>query len=91
MSVLNDSIQADSQCHNTILSVSLNARTTYRQTSARSRLCGRTIKIPCPFSPSYARNSPRNLENSLLNSDIGDFMNYFNSGKKKSHKKGKLT
>jgi len=39
------------------------------------------------FSPSYERNSPRNFKKSVLNSDIGDFINYFNFGLKKSHKK----
>jgi hypothetical protein len=48
LSVLNESIQVDSQCHNTSLRVSPNAQTTYRQTSARSRPCGTTIKIPRP-------------------------------------------
>jgi len=39
LSVLNESIQADCQCHNTSLRVSINAQTTYRQISARSRRC----------------------------------------------------
>lgn len=49
----------------------------------------RLLKSPdhLVFSPSYARNSLRNFEKSLLNSDIGDFINYFNFGKKIAQKR----
>jgi hypothetical protein len=69
-------------CYGTSLRVSLNAQTTYWQNKARSRSGGNPLSI-WSLSPSYARNRPRKFKKSLLNSDIGYFINYLNFGKKK--------